>query len=238
MGPLCPDNGRMTLTQQQKLKDRMTELLDMTADPCEDFYKFSCNLNTKRNPIEVVSPRMEDLVKKPPGGFKYIKHFYNSCMGIQSNYSALEVLTRCAAEADGCEDAALEQFGQIFIDFLRYVREFTSRTHFPAIFPDWENVTRTWYRHEGWNWWDFSANKFKTDFFLAAFQFTYSSNPDEFEDARGFDIFRPNMFFAPMIETTKQNDDDLLPKIHIVPMTVAEFLTDKSRKSELWKYEG
>ena len=93
-------------------------------------------------------------------------------------------------------------------------------------------MTKDFYGGQGWNWWDFAANIYKRFFFVATFQ--YTEVPGQGDLHSGVDVFIPNLFFVPMIDTTIQQESldegDLLPLIHIVPMYMPQFLRDSGKK--------
>ena len=114
-------------------------------------------------------------------------------------------------------------------DLIPGLKLFATRTAFPVVTPNWEEKTRGWFNGQGWNWWDFAASIYKTWFFFGTFQYTEAPR----EVSRGVDIFIPNLFFVPMIDTTIQQESldegDLLPLIHIVPMYMPKFLRESEK---------
>ena len=77
-----------------KLKTKIENLLDLNNDPCDDFYKFACNVANRGNPVEPVKEPLltfEQLVENPPEGFDYVKRFYRSCTAITTQKSSSEV---------------------------------------------------------------------------------------------------------------------------------------------------
>ena len=115
-------------------------------------------------------------------------------------------------------------------DLIPGLKLFATRTAFPVVTPNWEEKTRGWFNGQGWNWWDFAASIYKTWFFIGTFQYTEAPGV---EVSRGVDIFIPNLFFVPMIDTTIQQESldegDLLPLIHIVPMYMPKFLRESGK---------
>ena len=122
-------------------------------------------------------------------------------------------------------------YGRIF-EVITYLKTFSKKVKFPAVtskqsyFQDWQN---------------FTADQMKNNYLMAAFQFA-EADDENFEDAKGTDIFTSNIFFAPMIDTTvdknkKKKREDYQPKIHIVPMTLPEFLTASTKPSKLAGYK-
>ena len=209
----------------------------MTVDPCEDFFQFACKPAAFQTEVPPVRPPLltfEQLVKKPPAGFDFVKTFSDSCMNISDRFSSLEVLYNCTANGI-CLDEEIKPFGQVYVDFINYLKWFANQTAFPAVTPDWEEVTRDWFGGQGWTWWNMAANVLKDYSFLGTFQ--YVVGPVD----GGRDYFRANLFFVPMIETTvdseRLGERDLLPRIHIVPMKVARFLRNGGDKEEIVKYK-
>ena len=215
----------------------------MSVDPCDDFFRFACKPATKG--ISASAPKtneplltLKQLVKNPPEGFEYVKTFYQSCTRISTGFTSEEVLYTCTAGGD-CSDEKLEPFGRVYKDFITYLKRFITDTKFPVATPNWENVTQAWYGGQGWNWWDFSSGIIRDNFLLATLQ--YVTEVKDKEVASGVDVFRANLFFVPMIETTvdyRYDDGDHLPKIHLVPMKVSGFLREGGNATIIAKYKG
>ena len=77
-----------------RLKTKVENLLDLNSDPCDDFYKFACNVANRGKAVPPVKQPLltfEQLVENPPQGFDYVKRFYTSCTGITTQYSSSEV---------------------------------------------------------------------------------------------------------------------------------------------------
>jgi len=216
-----------------RLKAKVENLLDLNSDPCDDFYKFACNVADRGKAVPPVKQPLltfEQLVENPPQGFDYVKRFYTSCTGITTQYSSSEVLFGCTQDGD-CTEEELLKHGRVYVDFIRKLKIFATKTAFPVVTPNWEEKTSEWFGGQGWNWWDFAAQIYRNYFFLATFQ--YTDAPKEGDVHRGVDVFIPNLFFVPMIDTTTQkeslDDGDLLPLIHIVPMYMPKFLRDSEK---------
>ena len=139
----------------KKLKNKISELLDLNINPCDDFYKFTCN-RQKRGPApQTQTEKLLELVKKPPAEFEYVNAFYKSCINVDTTKSATEVLQSCVA--NGCSPATFtEPNQQIFADYVEYLDVFIKQTLFPVVNNRWKEITDNWYKHEGWNWWDLS----------------------------------------------------------------------------------
>ena len=227
-----------------RLRTKMTGLLDMTADPCQDFFRFACSVAGRGNevpPVPKPLATMKQLVKRPPDGYEYVNEFYQSCVKISTGYTSMQVLFFC--REDGiCDDDKLveEKYGKVYVDFINYLKQFGTKTAFPVVTLNWEEVTNGWFKGQGWNWWDFAANIMKDYFILGSFQYTRGDDTEDLDYAD--DIFKSSLFFAPMIETTFQDRDkdgegDILPRINIVPMRVSRFLRNGGNNSELKVYK-
>ena len=229
--------------QCDRLKTKVTGLVDMSVDPCEDFFSFACNSATRGSKIPpVAEPLMdlEQLVMNPPAGFDYVKKFYQSCNNISTEHTSLEVLFACTSTGD-CSEERLARSGQVYIDFLRYLETFVNATAFPAVTPNWEEATSGWFGGLGWTWWDFAANTLKDYFYLGAFQYVNETIDVTIDETIRWDVFQSHLFFAPMIETTldpvRLEEGDLEPRIHIVPMRVSHFLRDGGDPAKLSGYK-
>ena len=157
----------------QRLATKMMGLLDMRVDPCEDFFKFVCNANTRGQYLPPANEPLKDLerlVRTPPKGFEFVNIFYESCMKISTNHSSLEVLKNCTADGV-CTDEELRPYGQIYIEFLEYLEVFSRTMAFPVITPNWEEVTRNMSGGQGWTWWDVAADVLRNFSFMAVFQY-------------------------------------------------------------------
>ena len=192
----------------------MENLIDLTVDPCEDFFAFACSAKTRGTPLPVTPIELVDeeaLVKSPPEGYEYIKKFYQSCTSISDGFTTEEVFADCIKEDGKCTEREVEEYGDIYVQFLRYTEDFFKMTLFPAVNPNWEKDSKDWFEGFGWTWWDVSALVLKDNFFLAAFH-------DEKSDT-----FRSNVFFAPLINKLGY---DTTHMIHIVPMTIPRRFED------------
>ena len=200
----------------------MENLIDLTVDPCDDFFAFACSAKTRETPLPVTPIILvdeESLVKSPPTGYEYIKKFYLSCTSISDGFTTEEVFEDCIKDDGKCTEREVEEYGDIYVQFLRYTEDFFKMTLFPAVNPNWEEDSKDWFEGFGWTWWDVSALVLKDNFYLAAFH----------DEAR--DTFRSNVFFAPLIN---RNGFDTTHMIHIVPMTLPRRFRDKDF---LKKYE-
>ena len=104
-----------------------------------------------------------------PTGYEYIKKFYLSCTSISDGFTTEEVFADCIKDDGKCTEREVEEYGNIYVQFLRYTEDFFKMTLFPAVNPNWENDSKDWFEGFGWTWWDVSANVLKDNFFLAAF---------------------------------------------------------------------
>ena len=192
----------------------MEHLVDFTVDPCDDFFAFACSAKTRGSPLPVTPIILEDeesLVKSPPQGYAYIKKFYQSCTSISDGFTTEEVFADCIKDDGKCTEREVEEYGDIYVQFLRYTNDFFKMTLFPAVNPNWETDSKEWFDGFGWTWWRVAANVLKDNFYLAAFH-------DEQRDS-----FRSNIFFAPLIN---KRGSDTTHMIHIVPMTIPRRFRD------------
>ena len=206
--------------QCEKLKTKMLGFLDMTVDPCDDFFKFVCNVNTRGQYLPPVNEDIKDLerlVRTPPKGFEFVSTFFESCIKISTDTDPLEVLMNCTADGV-CEVDELLKYGQIYVDFLAYLKIFSDAMAFPVVTPNWEKVTANMSEGQGWTWWDVATDILTHFSFIGVFQYVEGEH----------DVFMSNIFFSPMIETilTGKNCSRGIcdipyrkPWIHIVPMT-------------------
>ena len=177
-------------------------------------------------------PDFQQLVENPPFGFEFARKFLESCEWdpFVKSISPKQALIDCA-EDGRCTMEELTPHGRIF-ELITHLRKFAEEVKFPAV---------TFNQSHLQDWQKFSANQLKNNYFMAAFQFAKADNED-FEDAKGIDIFTSNIFFAPMIDTTvdknkKKKREDYQPKIHIVPMTLPEFFASPTKQSKLTEYK-
>ena len=190
-----------------ELAKLMENLIDFTVDPCDDFFAFACSAKTRETPLPVTPITLMDeeaLMKDPPRGYEYIQKFYQSCNRISDGFTTEEVFEACIKDDGKCTEREVEGYGDIYVQFLRYTKDFFKMTLFPAVNPNWEKDSKDWFGGFGWTWWDVSANILKDNFYLAAFH-------DEKSDT-----FRSNVFFAPLINKLGH----ATYMIHIVPMTI------------------
>ena len=176
-------------------------------------------------------PDFEELVENPPDGFEFAKKFLASCERAPSVFSPTQALLGCA-EDGRCTMEEMMPNGRIF-EMLSHLKTFTKKVKFPAVASEQGHFRDSWQ--------DFAAEQLNENYLMAAFQFVQPVN-ENFEDGKGRDIFTSNIFFAPSIDTTvdkkkKKRRDDYLPKIHIVPMTLPEFLTNPAKKSKVAEYK-
>ena len=78
-----------------RLKTKIENLLDLNSDPCDDFYKFACNVAYRGESVPPVKEpllTLDQLVENPPQGFDYVKRFYQSCTAISTKVSSSQVI--------------------------------------------------------------------------------------------------------------------------------------------------
>jgi len=213
-----------------RVKETVDFLLDTDVNPCDDFYAFACKASTRgQNPPPEKEPLVSfvNLVKRPPPGFEYIKNFYKSCTMVGTGWTTEEILFECMMDGH-CEEEELSDWGKIFPQFLKYAKAFLAKAYFPAITPNWEELTRDWNDGEGWTWWNFAAQTLEENYIFGAFHYIRGVVRG------GSDHFRAHLFFVPFIETTvdmeRYSEGDLHPRIHIVPMRVPGSIRRKDRE--------
>ena len=157
----------------ERLKTKMLGFLDMKVDPCDDFFKFVCNVNTRGQYLPPVNEELKDLerlVRTPPKGLEFVSTFFESCIKISTEHDSLDVLRNCT-EDGVCEVDELLKFGQIYVDFLAYLKIFTDAMNFPVVTPDWEKVTANMSGGQGWTWWDVATDILTDYSFIGVFQY-------------------------------------------------------------------
>ena len=211
----------------ERVKTTVDFLLDKQIDPCDDFYAFACKASGRGSnppPEKESLVTFENLVKRPPAGFNYIRDFYKSCTMVGVGWSTEEILFECLADGQ-CDEEELSDWGSIFPQFLRYTKSFIAEVNWPAVSPGWEAAAEQMNGGEGWNWWEFTAKALRENYFFGAFH--YMSGVVR----GGTDHFRANLFFVPFIDQTvprsRAEEGDLMPRIHIVPMRVPRAIRQK-----------
>ena len=221
----------------ERVKTTVDFLLDMNVDPCDDFYAFACKASGRgSNPPPDKEPLVsfKRLVKRPPAGFKYIKNFYKSCTMVGTGWTTEEILFECM-EDGVCTEKELQDYGRVFPQFLAYITATVKKALFPAVVPNWEEMTKDWNGGVGWTWWDFAAETLKENYFFGAFHYIRGVVRG------GTDHFRAHLFFVPFLEQTvdmdRYSEGDLLPRINIVPMRVPRKIREKDM-TWIAKYKG
>merc|ERR1719495_607965 len=157
----------------ERVKETVDFLLDTDVNPCDDFYAFACKASTRgQNPPPEKEPLVSfvNLVKRPPPGFEYIKNFYKSCTMVGTGWTTEEILFECMMDGH-CDEEELSDWGKIFPQFLKYAKAFLAKAYFPAITPNWEELTRDWNDGEGWTWWNFAAQTLEENYIFGAFHY-------------------------------------------------------------------
>ena len=130
-----PCNG----TECERVKTTVDYLLDMDIDPCDDFYAFACKASgrgTSPPPEKEPLVSFENLVKRPPAGFQYIRNFYKSCTMVGTGWTTEEILFECLEDGQ-CDEQELSDWGRIFPQFLRYKLSLSFSTIlYQFFFPD------------------------------------------------------------------------------------------------------
>lgn len=199
------------------MADLLEGFIDQTVNPCEDFFAYACSSKTRGSDLPGKMLKDEDtLIKFAPKEFKYVEKFYRSCTNISDGYSAEELFASCIRGDINCTEDGLKQYGDIYVHFLNYTKEFFKMTEFPAVNPNWERDTEGWFEGFGWSWWDVSAVVLKDHFYLGAFH--------DIER----DTFRSNIFFAPLVNRLGIENKDTKHIIHIVPMTIPQRLRNQT----------
>ena len=65
----------------------------------------------------------------------------------------------------------LKKYGQIYVDFLAYLKTFFLAMNFPVVTPNWEEVTADMSGGQGWTWWDVATDILKDYSFIGVFQY-------------------------------------------------------------------
>lgn len=101
---------------------------------------------------------------------------------------------------------------------------FANRTAWPVLTEDWES------KSEDFTWEQLSEDILKHEYYLGAFQYVKDNGGSPTEN------FFSNVFFAPMIDHSvkesllRKRRKQYTSKIHIIPMTLPDFLRTGNRK--------
>ena len=196
--------------QCERVKTTVDYLLDMDVDPCDDFYAFACKASGRGSsppPEKEPLVSFENLVKRPPAGFQYIRNFYKSCTMVGTGWTTEEILFECLEDGQ-CDEQELSDWGRIFPQFLRYAFSFVKEVNWPAVTPNWERNTAEMNEGEGWNWWTFTAKALRENYFFGGFHYL------EGTVRGGTDHFRAHNFFVPFIDQVNFIRRSLLIRRH------------------------
>ena len=120
-GPECDEMGKL-----------LNYLIDPTVDPCDDFFAYACSVKARGTPSPITPIELADhktLIQFPPEGYDYIREFYQSCTAIEDGYTTEQVFFASCIKNDGeCTEEEMKQYGDIYVQFFRYTKEFFKKT--------------------------------------------------------------------------------------------------------------
>merc|ERR1712013_448324 len=209
-------------------EERIGYLLDNSTDPCEDFFQYACNSQKRGKEFpyarEEVTLNLTELVVTASGEFGFLKDFYQSCISISEQFPTIDVAKYCMMD-DYCPKEELSRFGAIYQSFRENAQVFANLTAWPVLTENWES------KSEDFTWQQLSEDILKHEYYLGAFQYVKDNNGFPTEN------FFSNVFFAPMIDhSVKQSllikrKKQYTSKIHIIPMTLPDFLRTGNNKT-------